>query len=130
MKHAGHFLVSVLFVKLDVPIIGLNEHDSGAVFLGLPLKSTEKTGADPLSPVRLIDPQAINIRAVPAVDAPCDPGNDPAALVLDLFADGDICMLSRREGFVVLAQPETISYPLVFEGLCSMTVRSSLFVMR
>ena len=64
MKHAGHFLVSVLFVKLDVPIIGLNEHDSGAVFLGLPLKSTEKTGADPLSPVRLIDPQAINICAV------------------------------------------------------------------
>ena len=94
LQHAGHCPVAVLSVNGLVPVTGFYVQEIGAVFLCLPLYLPEKAGSDPLPPVRLVHPQVVDLRTVLAVDAPCDPGDDPTAFVRDLFVDGDVCVLA------------------------------------
>ena len=133
LKHTGHCPIPILSEKPNVPIIGFNKHDFGPVFFGLPFKLAKKSGTDPVPLVWLVHPERIDIRAVPSVYAADKTGYDPAVLVRDLFLDGNVFVLARREGFVVLAQPAgeklrilfapvTISYSLGFDGSCLMTV--------
>ena len=104
LKHTGHCPITILSEKPYVPIICFNKHDASSVFFGLPLKLAKKPGTDPLLPVRLVHPERIDIRAVPSVYAADKTSNDSAVLVCDLFLDGNVFVLARREGFVVLAQ--------------------------
>ena len=96
--------ITILSEKSYVPIICFNKHDASSVFFGLPLKLAKKPGTDPLPLVWLVHPERIDIRAVPSVYAADKTGYDPAVLVRDLFLDGNVFVLARRECFVVLAQ--------------------------
>ena len=105
LKHAGHCLIAVLSEESHVPVICFNKHNTCAVFSGLPLKLAEQPGADPLPPVRIVHPERIDIGAIPSVYAADEAGNDPAVPVRDLFPNGNILVLARRECFIVPAQP-------------------------